>query len=493
LNLPHVGRLSRTLHLFNVRESLVLCKKRRIGSKNYISTVTSGINWCYKALIIIWEFIMHWVFRSKKQFIALIFGFNIIGVSSMANAAPILTLQQAEEMALEDEPGIISQQWQMESLSVQSIVDGQLKDPKMQVALANLPTDTFDFDQENMTQFKVGIIQQFPSGDTLNIKQQKTQKQSELFLSKISDRKLSIIKEVRLTYFEIYYWEQAKKTISQNKRFFSQLVEIVQSMFSVGRNNQQDLIRAQLELSRLDDRLVKITQKINMQRSKLSRWVRDKSSTHALSTQLPILSIPQISDDFETLSQLFYSHPKIQEIDKQIEISRKDIELAKESYKPGWALNVGYAYRDNMQNGGSRSDFVSAGVTFDLPLFTANRQDKKVLSKEHKLQSLKDKRITMLRQLVATLQQESAVEEQLQNRHQLYLNLLMPQAKQQTQASLLAYQSDRGDFADVMRAYIDDLNVKLDERRIAVDHLQSKAKILYFTSSFEQAEKNTDS
>ena len=426
--------------------------------------------------------------QGKRTIISFIFGGVFVMASPLVFSEPLLTLEQAEQIALVNEPGIISQQWQMESLSAQSVADGQLKDPKLQVGLNNLPTDTFEFDQENMTQFKVGIVQQFPSGDSLNIKQQKTQKQSELFLSKISDRKLSIIKEVRLTYFEIYYWEKAKTTIKQNKQFFSQLVDIVQSMFSVGRNNQQDLIRAQLELSRLDDRLVKITQKINTQRSKLSRWIGAQNSVQALTSQLPVLSIPTISDDFETLSQLFYTHPKILEIDKKMEISRKDIELVKESYKPGWALNVGYGYRDNMPNGNKRSDFLSAGVTIDLPLFTANRQDKKLLAKERTYQSLKDKRVEMLRQLVANLQQEVANEEQLQNRHQLYNNLLMPKAKQQTQASLLAYQSDRGDFADVMRAYIDDLNVKLDERRIAVDHLQSKAKILYFTSSFSKTQ-----
>ncbi len=426
--------------------------------------------------------------KSKRQIIAFICGLVLVITSSSVFSAPVLTLAQAEKMALVDEPGIVSQQWQMESLSAQSIADGQLNDPKLQVILNNLPTDTFEFDQENMTQFKVGIIQQFPSGDSLNIRQQKTRKQSELLLSKISDRKLSIIKEVRLTYFEIYYWEKAKKTIKQNKQFFSQLVDIVQSMFSVGRNNQQDLIRAQLELSRLDDRIVKITQNINTQRSKLSRWIGAQNSSQTLATQLPALSIPVISDDFETLSQHFFSHPKILEIDKKMEISRKDIELAKESYKPGWALNVGYGYRDNNPNGTKRADFLTAGVTMDIPLFTANRQDKKLLAKEHRYQSLKDTRVEMLRQLVANLQQEAANEEQLQNRHQLYNNLILPQAGQQTQASLVAYQSDRGDFADVMRAYIDDLNARLDERRIAVDHLQSKARILYFTSSFNTAE-----
>jgi len=39
---------------------------------------------------------------------------------------------------------------------------------------------------------------------------------------------------------------------------------------------------------------------------------------------------------------------------------------------------------------------------------------------------------------------------------------------------------------DVMRAYIDDLNVKLDERRIAVDLLQSETKILILRQVFNK-------
>ncbi len=404
---------------------------------------------------------------------------------SLTHSKTLLTLKDAERIALTDEPGIISQQWQVKSLSEQAVADGQLKDPKLQVALANMPTDTFNFDQENMTQFKIGILQQFPAGDTLDIRQQKTLKQSELLATNISERKINILKEVRLTYLEIYYWEQAYKTIRQNKRFFSQLVEIVRSMFSVGRNNQQDLIRAQLELSRLDDRLTRITQKINSQRSKLARWIGTQNSYNALSKDLPDINNPDLSSlNDEKLTQLLLTHPKIQEVDKQLEVSRKDIELARESYKPGWGLNVSYSYRDNKPKGPNRNraDFVSAGVTIDLPLFTANRQDKKLLAKEHKYQSLKDKRNEVLRQMLSGLQQEIVNEEQLQKRHQLFYNTLLPQARRQTRASLLAYQSDRGDFADVMRAYIDQLNVHLDERRIAVDHLQTKAKILYFVS-----------
>jgi outer membrane protein TolC len=424
-------------------------------------------------------------------FLPLIYSVAFAG-QSLSDSELLLSLEQTEQLALVDEPGLASQRWQSQALAEQSISDGQLMDPKLQLGLNNLPADSFNFDQENMTQLKVGIIQQFPSGDSLNIKQQKMLKKSQLIDSKMAERRLTIIKDVRLTYLEIYYWEQAKKTIYKNKKLFTQLVDIVQSLFSVGRNNQQDLIRAQLELSRLDDRLAKIVQKINFQRFKLSRWIGTSNSKKVLSSNLPVLpffsnSEPSISgDDFDSLSTIFYLHPKIQEIDKELEISRKGIELVKESYKPGWGLNVSYGYRDNNPNGQDRSDFISAGVTIDLPLFTANRQDKKLLSKEYEYQSLKSKRVELLQQLVAQLQQEIANEEQLEKRHQLYNKLLLPQAKQQEQASLLAYQSDRGNFADVMRAYIDNLNANLDERRIAVDHLQAKAKILYFVSSAQK-------
>ncbi len=404
----------------------------------------------------------------------------VAGAETKTAAGNELTLERAETIALQGEPGLAAKRWESKALAERAVADGQLMDPKLQVGLLNLPTDSFDFDQENMTQFKVGITQQFPGGDTREIKQQKTRKQSELAQVELETRKLEILKNTRLNWLEIWYWQQAKTIIAGNRKLFAQLVDIVRSLFSVGRNNQQDLIRAQLELSRLDDRVARIDQMIDTQRSKLSRWIGVEASRMPLPGKLPELAIPALPDDFEALSQRFLSHPKIQEIDRKLEIAQKEIDLIKESYKPGWGVNVGYSYRDDMQDGRPRADFVSAGVTVDLPLFTARRQDKKRQASEYKYQALKSQRLALLRQLVANLKQEMANEEQLKKRQALYRKLLLPQARQQAQAALLAYQSDRGDFADVMRAYIDDLNTRLDQQRIEVDRLKADAKILYF-------------
>ncbi len=391
-----------------------------------------------------------------------------------------LTLVQAEILALRDEPGLLSQKLQARSMMEKSVADAQLMDPKIRIGLNNLPTDTFDFGQEPMTQLKVSYLQQFPSGNTLELKQQKSIKMSELIDSKISGRKLTILKEVRLAYLEIFYLETAKATILKNKKLFSQLVDIVQSLFSVGKNNQQDLIRAQLGLSRLDDRLAKIDQKITIQRSKLSRWIGHEFSRLKLSAKTPQLPATFIQNDVDELKVHFLRHPKVLQIDMQIQLARKDIQLIEESLNSGWGLNVSYGYRGDDPSGKDRADFLSVAATFDLPFFAEKRQDKKRLAKEYDYQSLKNKRLEIIRLLVSQLQQQLFNKEILIKRQNLYNNILLPQAKQQSQSSIIAYQSDRGNFADVLRAYMDDLNAKLDAERIATDIRQAQSKILYF-------------
>jgi len=425
--------------------------------------------------------------RAVISIVLVIFG-QFSKADNITSSTPVLTIEKVERLALENEPGITSQDWQVRSLSENAIAESQLPDPKIQLGLINVPTDTYDFDQENMTQIKLGVSQQFPAGNTLDVKQKKIEKQALSIHERKEQRKLTILKTVRLTYLEIYYLEQAKLTILENKKLFTQLTDIVKSLYSVGKNNQQDLIRSQLEISRLDDRIVRIDKKIKAQRYGLARWIGIENSQLRLANKLPEWKNTELNEsiyeDEETLVKQLLKHPIIKEMDYRMQETRQDISLVKESYKPGWGLNVSYSYREDRPDGVERSDLITVGSSIDLPVFSAKRQDKKLLSKEYKYQSLKDERVELLRNLMSTLQQEYSNRNQIIKRNQLYQTLLLPQAKQQAEAALLAYQSDRGDFADVMRAHIDNLNALLDNMRITIDLLKTKSNILYLTSSF---------
>ena len=406
---------------------------------------------------------------------------NSIIFQPASAAEKTLSLQQAEIMALNFEPGIQSLDAQTRSLMQRSIADGQLMDPKIQVGILNLPTDTFDFDQEPMTQLKISYIQQFPSGNTRQIKSEKTIKQSEQFQYGIEDRKRTILKQVRLSYLEVLYWEQARLTVQKNQQLLGQLSEIVQSLFSLGRNLQLDVLTVQLQQSKLEDRLTQIEQKINEQRFKLSEWVGEPASKRPLSDQMPAL----INRDLLTLTldesgTLLSAHPKLQEINTQVDITRKDIELIRESEKPGWNLNVSYAYRDDAQDGTDRADFFSAMVTMDLPLFTENRQQKQRQSQQFQMRSKKDQRDALLRKMLAELAQLQVNETLIEERKARYQNSLIPQAQQRAEAAMQSYQSGNGLFSSVMQAYMDALNTELDAYRLGIDQLKNQASAMYF-------------
>lgn len=409
------------------------------------------------------------------------FALMLVFCASDGITAEGLSLQMAERIALSGEPGILGLDARTQSLLERSVAESELKDPKLQIGLLNLPTDSFDFDQENMTQFKVSYIQQFPSGDSRDIKRNKAVSQSRRFQYQIEDRKRQVLTQVRLTYFETLYWEQARETVRQNRQLVGQLSEFVQSQFSVGRTNQFDFITVQQRLSKLDDRLTQIEQNTSGERYSLSEWIGENNS------QMPLIGDELITGsdlwrslNLDQIDQTIAQHPRVQEINNQIDVGRKDLELARENEKPGWALNVSYAYRDDAPDGTDRADFFSAMVTLDLPLFAENRQHKLQNAQRYEIQSSQLQRDALLRKMRSDVLRFKTNLELLEQRDVLFSETLIPQAEQRSQAALQTYQSGGGSFADVMQAYMEALNIQLEQKRIQVDSLKTRAQLLYY-------------
>jgi len=113
------------------------------------------------------------MYTNIRQYLVFLF-IVFTTTSTYAGAAPSLTLQEAETLALEMDPGSKRFQSLARSMQERSIADGQLPDPKFRFGLMNFPVDTFNRDQEPMTQIQFGMQQQFPRGDSLDIKSQRT-------------------------------------------------------------------------------------------------------------------------------------------------------------------------------------------------------------------------------------------------------------------------------------------------------------------------------
>lgn len=400
-----------------------------------------------------------------------------------------LTLESAIQEALNNDPSIESLTLQTKAYTDQSVAVSQLPDPQVQVGIANLPTDTFQFDQEPMTQFKVGITQKFPAGNTLSIRKDRSLAQASVTTAQIQQRQREITREITLLWLETYYWEQAKIIVNENTSVFKQLIDVVRSLYQVGKKDQHDLIRSELELSQLKNRLIDIKRQIATQRDRLSRWV-NTLAYEPLGLSLPVWQLNASLTDKESTENFLIQHPSVVALDHNTSMRKHDIELAKQTYKPNWGVNLSYGYRDGEDmTGRDRPDFLSAMVTFDLPINFANKQDKQVSSATYRHQASISQRLDHLYAMRADLSSLISRAQHYKTSLTFYRTTVLPQASQQATASLSAYKNDTGDFSEVMRATITDLNTQLEVLRIHIDYLQTLARIQYYLVNEVKVEK----
>jgi outer membrane protein TolC len=389
-----------------------------------------------------------------------------------------LNLKQAEQLAIESDPGIEKYKATSRSFDEASIADDTLPDPRLRLGAVNVPVDTFDLEQEQMTQLKIGIQQDFPRGDSLALKQQQSQFLSRSALAMADDVSLKIVRDVRENYLNLYYEISAYQIIRETRQLFSELVKITESNYAAGRVSQQDVVLAGLELSRLDDRATKIQVKEDTYRANLSQWI-GPAAWNSISLEFP--ELPELPENFD-LNKTIPQHPLIRAESAKLNASKKVTEMARQQYKPSWSLLLDYGYRqgDN-PDGTERSDFASAIVSLDVPLFTGNRQDKTVASNQQKIVAARYQKDDQLRNLKQLYDKNTHLWQRLGDREELYKNSLLKASKNNSKVALNAYQSGVSEFNTLMRAQITELDVRLEDIRIRIDRAIAKARILYVT------------
>ncbi len=435
----------------------------------------------------------------KKILLLAILSITLIDKAQAQNA---LSLEKTIAIAQHNDLWLINNRYQQKATQSLSVASGQLPDPKVSLAFLNFPIDTFNFGQEPMTQLKVGVSQMFPRGKTLALKREQLELKSDIFPFQRLNRSEKVKVIVSKLWLDAYKAQESIALIEKNRALFEQLSEVAESSYSsaLGRTSQQDIIRAQLELTRLEDRLTMLSQKYDGAIQNLSGWINDyylenyqnqqvskginNSYNIKLNSQLPDIKLKNklltsALDDNKIL-QLFKNHPAVVALQQKLAVSDKGIDLAKQNYKPGWGVNASYGYRGESPSGINRADFLTLGVTFDVPLFTKNRQDKKLQAAVAQSDAVQTEELLLLRQMLASYKSLVSQLKRLDERQKLYQKTLLPQMNEQAVASLSAYTNDTGDFAEVVRSRIAELNAQIDALSIDVDRQKIIAQINYF-------------
>lgn len=389
-----------------------------------------------------------------------------------------LTIFEAEQLAIETAPELKQLEANAESLEQQAIADGQLPDPQLTAGAVNVPTNSFSFNQDDMTMVQVGVQQTFAPGRSLKMKSNKTKALAKAQEEKLQAQKAMLLRNVREAWLDVYYWQQAAEIVHENRSQYQSLLKLTESQYSNAKLNQSDVLQVKVELSRLNDQILQIEQRIDLLRAQLGRWIGTTEANRRLSSSLPRWGNPL---PVEELQCRLLGHPLLRADTENIEAARNELAYTQEQYKPGWMLDVNYGIRQGrMADRKPRSNMVTALVTVDLPIFTSNRQDRRLCASAYQLESTKLDRDVHYKDLVKELQTQYAIWKNLSKRENLYQRHLALEANQNTKAAKLAYQNATTDLPTVLRAYANELTIRTEKVQIQVERAKARVALLYF-------------
>ncbi len=352
-----------------------------------------------------------------------------------------------------------------------------LPDPVLSLNGMNLPWDSFDLQQEPMTQLQLGVSQMFPFPGKLSLREDIAVFEAEAALHSVEEMRLNLDMNVSITWWEIYFLDRSIETVLSNQGLLRQFIDIAKKKYEVGQGLQQDVLLAQLELSKFLDQEVQLK---SMREQRVIRLNVLMNVTPDQSVQLPSVMpvfTGTIASESELHQRALAARPILMEEKASISASESRLALAKKDYYPDFMVGLGYGNRQEDDLGRSRQDFLSIMLSVNIPLYTGTKQSQAVQQRARELAksrySLVDQRNMVLSSISSAVTGYEQAKEQLS----LYSEGILPQARQTVQSMLAGYQVSEVDFLNVVRSQVTLFNYELQYWKSFTEINQSIARL----------------
>ena len=368
-------------------------------------------------------------------FLMLVFGM----LQSQNTDSSSVRLDDLVAEALQANPDLSAMKSNLQALESRIKPAGTLPDPQLSLAVMNLPTDTWVFDQEPMTQKAVGLMQGLPFFGKLDLKQDIAVLDSRIAAQKVEEAKLQIIKMVKTTYYDLYFTKRAISITRDNKALMQNMVNVSEIRYRAGKGIQADWLNAQLELLKLDERLTVLEKQKATLKAKMNILL-NRNPQQALGDPAEPPLVPLTADVAELQQMALEYNPQLRSKSLAIEKSKSAVKLSKRNYWPDFGVGVTYGQRVG------RPDFFSGQVTMSIPLYGSRKQSEQVQEAEARKDNAQSEYSGSRNDIFYQIQ--SLVEEINQSKRlmELYQDQIIPQAEQAYNSALSAYSNDKLDY-----------------------------------------------
>ena len=402
-----------------------------------------------------------------------------IYASELLSETESLNIGRAVQIALEANSRLLTLNAEAEAMAFAPSQVGALPDPMLSFNAMNLPTDTFDLDQEPMTQLQLMLSQKFPFPGKRQLRREVAETMVGVSQKQTDEYRDVLTGKVREAWWRLFSVDRSLQIVESNKRLLRYFVEIAKTKYAVGKGLQQDVLLAELELSRLTNRELQLAgnrRRIQAMLNGLLNRVPDHPIT--LPEEPPSETLPMLESVTSLTQFAVERRDLIQAIELKLEAADKTVELAEKDRWPDFQVGVGYADRQGSDPiRGSRSDFLSLMFSINLPLYSGQKQDKALQQRIHEREYERYRLSDTVRIIETEIGVQAAEYSAAREQALLLKNEIIPQAEQTVSAMLAGYEVNKVDFLNVVNGQIMLYNASIDYWNAMASAKQALARL----------------
>jgi len=388
-----------------------------------------------------------------------------------ATTPPALQLSDLVREALERNPEVQAARRSVEAKRARISQAKAWPDPTISVGYGGNIVPPFMVMQGDPSSARqIMAEQEIPFPGKTRLRGQIATREAEAESLSVDDVVRRVAAEVKGTYFELYYTDQSLETLQKDREILEKVAKVAEIRYSVGKATQQDVLRAQVELSRLTERETLLEQTRRTLEAQLNS-LRDRPVDTPLGATGEVQESPLVQTLDELQAAAESGFPVLKRQQTLIESNRLAVDLARKEVKPNFS--VGYTY---MQRAGMPDMY---GLTFStsLPIFRRNKQDQAIREAVENLESARRMEQNGLTVLRYRVKQEYLGAQAADRLLQLYSQGIVPQSRLTLESSLASYETGAVDFQTVLGNFATILDYELGYHQQLATHEKALARL----------------
>ncbi|HKY26435.1 MAG TPA: TolC family protein, partial [Pyrinomonadaceae bacterium] len=260
--------------------------------------------------------------------------------------------------------------------------------------------------------------------------------------------------EVKDAYFDLYYLNKALGVVSKTKTLLEQFTKIAEARYAVGRGIQQDVLKAQVEFSKLLEQQTVLEQRKQIAEARLNSLLyRESDSPVAIPAELQPREFPYTLAGLNETAIANYPQLKAQR--KKIDSTQYAIQLAKKEFYPDFSVGFTYVNRPAMP------EMYGVMVGVKLPIYTTQKQRPALTEATASFEAEKRTLENMVTVLMFKIRDKYLAQNTAARLTKLYSTTIVPQSSASMESAIAGYQVGGVDFLTLLDNLMTLLNYEL--------------------------------